>query len=417
MEYIRSKDLCLLIRDVFKLIDRRPMDHGSRTAYIFYKMLESRGGYEKFELADFVVLATLHDIGAYKTDDLGDMLQYEARDSLPHSIYGFLFMKHFSPLEEQSKILLYHHTNFDKLTNLEYKYKEEADLLNLAEKVDIYQHIMGSQFDPTMFDKYAGTKFSKESLEILARVMKEQNIFEKIHTDAYQKELDELMEFVLFSDDEKNKYLEMLMYCMGFKREDFVLDTVTTTCICRELGKHLQITKEEDDLLHYGGLFHDIGMLTIPQNLIEKSGNLKPEELERIHRHIEIAEKILRNRLHKDVVDIAVTHHERSDGSGYPKKLKENQMNRLEGILQLADTVATLTSEKNYHEAKSKEKVISFLQDESRGRKYNKEVTNAFVTHYDDIMNAVKKEAEEILATHKKLNDQYELVHKKLSGM
>ena len=96
IEYITSKNLFLLIRDTLKLIDRRLMDHGSRVSYIMYKMLQCKGGYEPFELADIVLLATLHDIGAYKTDNIGDMLRFETRDYLQHSVYGFLFIKYFA---------------------------------------------------------------------------------------------------------------------------------------------------------------------------------------------------------------------------------------------------------------------------------------------------------------------------------
>ena len=74
MEYIHSKDIFLLIRDTLKLADTQEMEHGSRVAYLLYKMLECRGGYEKFELADFVFLASLHDIGAYKTDKQKDIV-------------------------------------------------------------------------------------------------------------------------------------------------------------------------------------------------------------------------------------------------------------------------------------------------------------------------------------------------------
>ncbi len=90
MEYIHSKDIFLLMRDTLKLVDRRAMDHGSRVAYYLYKMLECKGGYEKYELADFAFMASMHDIGAYKTDNPKDMLQYELRTSLPHSTYGYL---------------------------------------------------------------------------------------------------------------------------------------------------------------------------------------------------------------------------------------------------------------------------------------------------------------------------------------
>lgn len=46
MEYISSKNIFLLLRDALKLIDRRPMDHGSKVGYLMYKMLECKGGYE-----------------------------------------------------------------------------------------------------------------------------------------------------------------------------------------------------------------------------------------------------------------------------------------------------------------------------------------------------------------------------------
>ena len=73
MDFISSKNIFLLTRDTLKLIDKRLMKHGSRTGYIFYKMLQQRGGYEKFEMAELVMLATLHDIGAYKTDDISNI--------------------------------------------------------------------------------------------------------------------------------------------------------------------------------------------------------------------------------------------------------------------------------------------------------------------------------------------------------
>ena len=88
MDYISSKNIFFLIRDTLRLIDGRVMEHGSRTAYIVYKMLQCKGGLEDYEMADIAMLVTLHDIGVYKTDNPGDVLRYEGRDYMPHSIYG-----------------------------------------------------------------------------------------------------------------------------------------------------------------------------------------------------------------------------------------------------------------------------------------------------------------------------------------
>ena len=121
MEYIRSKDIFLLMRDIMKMINPTLMEHGSRVAYIVYKMLQEEGRYEEFELADIVMVATMHDIGAYKTEKerINDLLHYEPRDNMAHSIYGHLFFKYLSPLPDMSKVLMYHHMDYDKLKDTE----------------------------------------------------------------------------------------------------------------------------------------------------------------------------------------------------------------------------------------------------------------------------------------------------------
>ena len=68
MEYIKSKDTFLLMRDILKILYPKLMKHGSRVAYMVYTMLREEDKYEEFELADMVMAATLHDIGAYRTE-------------------------------------------------------------------------------------------------------------------------------------------------------------------------------------------------------------------------------------------------------------------------------------------------------------------------------------------------------------
>ena len=138
IEYITSKNLFYLICDTLKLMDESLIKHGTRVSYIMSKMLECKGGYEKFEIADFMLLGVLHDIGAYKTDDVRKQLTYEAKNPVPHSIYGYLFLKYLSPLEEQSKMILYHHVDTDKLQDVDYQYKPETEILKVAEIMDIW---------------------------------------------------------------------------------------------------------------------------------------------------------------------------------------------------------------------------------------------------------------------------------------
>lgn len=416
-EYISSRDLTYLITDSFKLIDRRLMDHGSKTAYIFCKMLELTGKYEKFEIADFAILGLLHDIGAYKTDNLNDMLKFEAKEYLPHSIYGYLFMKYLSPLEEQSKIILYHNTDYSMMEKIDYVYKEEASFLNLAEKVAIYFNALGSAYAPNMFDKFAGRKFSPRALELYKQAIEQFDILKKLSSETYLKEMEEIVDYAIFSDAEIDKYLSMLMYCTGFRSENSVIDTVTTVCICKELGKYMNCSKQELRMLYYGALVHDIGMLAIPKSIIDAARKLTPEELARMRTHVEIVENLLDGRMAKEVADIATAHHERGDGSGYSKGLTGQDINIMQAILQVADTVTGMTNKRSYRLPFPKEKVISILLEDSLKGKYRQDVVDVIVTYYDDIMGIVANESQEILSTHRKLREQFEQVYRNLKPM
>lgn len=415
MEYIKSKEIFLLMRDTLKLIHPRLMEHGSRVAYMVCKMLEDKGGYEEFELADIVMVATLHDIGAYKTeaDNLNDMLRYESRDSVAHSIYGYLFFKYLSPVRELSKVIMYHHTDYEQLKKIDYPYKELAAYINIAEKMDIYSKAMGDQFDMHMFQKQAGTKLSPEGLEQFYQTAQKHDIFTKIQTEEYQKELDYIVDFMIYNNEDKKKFVEMLMYCYGFRRKSAVVDAVTTICVSGEIADKMLLKNDERELLYYGALIHDLGMLAIPRDIIEAPRKLEPEEIKQVRTHIAIAEKFLRKRMREDVLEIAIAHHERADGSGYPRKLKDYQMNHMQKILQVADTVTGLTNKRNYREPLHKEQVIAVLNEEVTKNRLNRQIVNTFIRSYDTIMERVQTESAEIMKMYQTLNYQYDQVSKK----
>lgn len=415
MEYIKSKDIFLLMRDVMKLINPTLMEHGSRVAYIVYKMLQEENRYEEFELADIVMVATMHDIGAYKTEKtrINDMLQYETRDNMAHSIYGYLFFKYLSPLPDLSKVIMYHHRDYEKLKESEYEYKDVAAYVNIAEKIDIYSQTMGTQFDARMFQKQAGTKFSQTGLERFYQCDARYDLLGKIKSGEYKQELDEIVEYMIFSNEDKKKFLEMLMYCLGFLRESMVLDTVTAVCICEEICQMMFLPEQERELLYYATLLHDIGMLAIPKEIVSAPRKLKKEEIKVVRGHVEIAQKHLEARMSAEVLSIALAHHERGDGSGYPNHLKEGQISLHQGILQVVDVVSALVSKRSYREAMSKQQVIRLLNEEGSKKRLKQQIVSMFINSYDEIMEHVKKETAGTLKMYQTLNLQYQQVIKK----
>lgn len=416
MDFISSKNIFLLTRDTLKLIDKRLMKHGSRTAYIVYKMLECKGGYEKFELAEFAMLATLHDIGAYKTDNLWDMLRFEMREPISHSIYGFLFMNNLSPMKEKAKILLYHNTDYLITKHLEFAYKDIANYINFAEKVDIYHNALGDKFDYSMFNKYTGTKYSEEAISLFFQAKEKYDIFGKIQTEAYEAELDELMDYIMFTNEEKKQAMEMLMYCLSFRSKYKVADGVTCVCICEEIAKIMGFNKADITKLYYGALIHDIGMLAISKDMIDSDKIFTKEERKLMQTHVELEESILNNRVNKDVVSIAVAHHERLNGKGYPKGLKAAEMNDSQKILQIADCLTAMINTRLYRSPMSKEEIIGSLREEADNNRLSREIVGIVIDNYDHIVGKAREQSENMLKRHKQMNERFEMVYANFKG-
>lgn len=415
MEYIKSKDIFLLVRDTLKIVYPRLMKHGSRVAYMVYTMLREEGKYEEFELADIVMTATLHDIGAYKTerDRMGDILRYENKECMAHSIYGYLFFKYLSPIPDLAKAIMYHHTDYEQLKQMNYAYKDVAAYINIAEKMDIYSSALGSKFEMGMFQKYAGTKLSDDGLFLFYKCEDKYGMFDKIRSGAYLQELDDIIEYMIFNNEDKKKFLEMLMYCQGFFRSEMVVETAMAVCVSEEIAKEMMIPQQQREILYYGTLLHDIGMLAIPRELIETPRRLEPKEAKLLKTHVEMAGKILSSRMKKEVVDIALAHHERCDGSGYPRQLTDSQMSTEQKILQVTDVTVALLNKRSYRKSMPKEKIIAILDEKSKRGRLKRQVVMVVIQSYDKIINRIREESTQILKMYETLNKQYEMISKK----
>ncbi len=421
MDIIRSKEIFLLTRETLKLLDSRLMKHGSRVAYILYKMLMVRGRYAEFEMAEYAMLATLHDIGAYTTSDLSKPLSFETRDTFPHSIYGYLFMKHLSPFEDRARILLNHHISFMELAEMgEKDYIDITTYLALAECVDIYRETLGDSFKLHSFRAFEGKKFSKEALDVMDEAEDRYYVFDRLNADDHDWELSDLMDNIMFTNEEKKRYLEMIMFCLGFRSPMKVRDTATCISLCTQLAEVMNLDSHTQEQLYYGALLHDIGMLAIPKDVIESDRKLTDEEFELMRSHVTVIGKMLESRIDKGTLDIALRHHERFNGSGYPGGLKGSQMSVAERILQIADTVTGMINDRPYRPGMPNEKVRELLTADMADRMYDPEIMKAFFARFDEILSVARKQGKDSLlpnirvdAKYEKLKKAMELMHKK----
>ncbi len=136
-----------------------------------------------------------------------------------------------------------------------------------------------------------------------------------------------------------------------------------------QVARLMKLPKEEVELIRYSALLHDIGKLGVPEIVLFKNKKLTEEEYNIIRRHAALSRSILQ-KIHfqrhlKDIPEIAASHHEKVDGTGYPQGLKGEQIPLGGKILAVCDVFDALTSRRQYKDRMDIVEVTEILDRET----------------------------------------------------
>ena len=146
------------------------------------------------------------------------------------------------------------------------------------------------------------------------------------------------------------------------------------------LGRTLGLGEDDLQALHRGGYLHDVGKVGVPDAVLLKAGPLTPAEIELMRRHPEIGDQLCAPlQSLKHVRPIILGHHERLDGSGYPGRLRGDEIPLLAQIVGIVDVYDALTTHRPYRDALSHDTAISYLRDEAQLGRFNSSYVEALV--------------------------------------
>lgn len=158
------------------------------------------------------------------------------------------------------------------------------------------------------------------------------------------------------------------------------------------IAEELGLDKEEVKLIRISSPMHDVGKIGIPDHILLKPGKLAPEEWEIMKSHAELGGEIL-GAGSSDYMNmgtmIALSHHEKWDGSGYPSGLKGEDIPLAGRICAVADVFDALTSKRPYKKEFSIDKAIKIMK-QGRGSHFDPEVLDIFLANLNEVL-AIKK--------------------------
>lgn len=192
--------------------------------------------------------------------------------------------------------------------------------------------------------------------------MEEVRLGRTINTELAKKAVAECVESIINAPD-------ALMWMTQLKkRDEYTAQHSMNVCIYSiALGRHINLPINE--LHHVGlcGMMHDMGKMRVPLEILNKPGKFTAEELEIMQSHTTLGWKLLMSShgMYGGAIDTAYTHHEKLDGTGYPRRLKAEQISPFTRIIAIADMYDAITSDRVYQNGRSHLDAINILTKNS----------------------------------------------------
>ncbi len=198
------------------------------------------------------------------------------------------------------------------------------------------------------------------------------DVFKQAEDEMYRNKLSE-------SSSVRSKTIDLILNSLFEKNKREMMHSHRVGNLCESIAREMDFSKDDINQMSIAGLMHDIGKIGISEESLNKPGNLHTNEWAEIKRHSEIGYRILGSVSEfSKIAEYVLEHHERPDGSGYPKGLKGDEISLQAKIISLADSYDAMTSERTYKKTLSVKEAVTEIK-KCCGTQFDPGVSKIFV--------------------------------------
>lgn len=197
-------------------------------------------------------------------------------------------------------------------------------------------------------------------------------VFKEAEDDMYRHKLSE-------SSSMRSNTIDLIMNSLYEKNHREMLHSKRVSVICEAMATQMKFSQDDINRIRTAGLMHDIGKIAIVDTLLNKVGSLNRDEWDEIKRHSEIGYRILSSANEfSEIADYVLAHHEKWDGSGYPKGLSGEDIPLEARIIAVADSFDAMTSDRAYRKGMSQEDAVKEVR-RCAGSQFDPAVVEVFI--------------------------------------
>lgn len=368
------------LSDALDLVGVDDVAHGKRVGIMAAECSRTRGA-QKAEITALFDLGMLHDIGVSSTQTHHHLVdQFDWENSQAHAEIGYQLLRGFAPLSRMAIPIRYHHTRWEELITLPAseicaQQAQQANMIYLVDRVDALAaayYGTGTLFDHVdeirgKIQRNAGSYFSAELVEVFLAASEAEAFWLLLEPRSIQNYLRELLlqgESYQPTFSELKQLAVIFSHIVDAKSPFTAHHSQGVARLARFIAERAGVSEENCDKLELAGLLHDLGKLRVPDEILDKPGELNAHERRIINTHSFETYQILRSiGGFEEIALWAAYHHEEPNGMGYPFRVHEKDMSIEARILRVADIFQAMAQNRPYREGWGAHQVLGFLKD------------------------------------------------------
>ncbi len=400
---IKLYDLMVSLSSAMDLVAPDLFNHHQQVAYLSYHLGKEMGlGAE--ESLDLFMAGIVHDIGSLSMKERLVMIRDELEEINTHAFRGASLLERYPPFAPMASIIRYHHLPWNHGEGAAFDGKAVpllSHIMHLADRICVL--FTGSKHTllqlPEVLARIQegeGSRFLPSGVDAMMKLAVREHIWLELndrdplhflHKDnaLYSMELDL---------DEVLQISEIFSHVIDFRSRFTATHSAGVAHTARMLGEMSGMSSSECDMLLIAGYLHDLGKITIDNEILEKPGRLDSREYKIIRSHTFYTYWLLSQvQGFETIAEWAAFHHEKLNGDGYPFHIMEKSLPYGARIMAVADIFTAITEKRPYREGMSKEQAVHAMKTMVDNGSISREIVELLIDHYELFLN-IREESE-----------------------
>lgn len=380
---INLLDLVLSISHAIDRVAPEVSHHHARVAYTALAIAREMA-LPQHELQPLLLASLLHDIGILSADERAQVQTFDSAAIQRHAEAGYLLLQKCRLFATEAKIVRYHHEAWSKCSvrcccsgaTQEEAIPRASHILHLADRITV---LVGAEAVPdkgaavtAAISQESGRRFAPQAVAAFVRLSAHDHFWQELNSPqiadvvrASASDMATTLDWLSFQG-----FAELMAQVIDFRCRFTATHSSGVAAVAARLASLADFSHLDCEKVRVAGYLHDIGKLALPKELLEKPARLSDDEYCTVQGHIQHTRNILQHITGlEDIVDWAVNHHERLDGTGYPHKLHARELSLGSRIIAVADVFTALAENRPYRSSKDPHAVMAIMRQQvNQGR-------------------------------------------------